>query len=311
MTELGGSPLVTIGMATFNAEGTIRRAVDSVLSQTYSNFELLIFDAASKDETPAILQSLAASDSRIQLVLRGEQRPFVDAFAESLKKARGDFFCLLDGDDFISTDWVGSLIERVHGSHFIGAFGRLRLIDLLGNAVTDLPSSCRTYRFGEIRNRSARLLTYVMAPENEGKVNLLYSLWRTNIIRQVGSWPSHGERNDDDYLFCLKMLNLGQVAHVEGPWICRTVPTANGEGRIGVNEIPMLSQNFTCSPPHRKWAGWTFPPILQAARFTQSHRIGWLLSLALALRLSLAFSALPFRIWALSNRRFSTIHDPK
>jgi glycosyltransferase involved in cell wall biosynthesis len=311
VTKLNERPLVTVAMASFNSARTIRRAVDSVLGQDYSNIELLIFDAASKDETPAILQSLAASDSRIRLILREEQRSYLDAFAESLKKARGEFFCLLDGDDFMSPNWVGSLLERVRGSHFIGAFGRLLLTDLLDNVVTDLPSSFRTFRFGEIRSRNARLLAYVMAPENEGKVNLLYSLWRTDVIRQVGSWPSHGARNDDDYLFCLKMLNIGQVAYVEGPWICRTVPTASGSGRIGIDEIPILSQRFNCSPPHRKWSGWTFPPILQATRFTQSHRIGWLLSLALALRSALALSALPFRIWAVSSRRYRSIHDPK
>jgi glycosyltransferase involved in cell wall biosynthesis len=237
--------------------------------------------------------------------LRDEQRPFVDAFAESLKKARGEFFCLLDGDDFISPDWVGSLLERVRGSHFIGAFGRLLLSDLLGNVVTDFPSSCRTYKFSEVRNRSTRLLAYVMAPENEGKVNLLYSLWRTDTIRQVGSWPANGERNDDDYLFCLKMLDIGQVAHVEGPWICRTVPSGSG-----VDEISMLSKHVKCSHPQRKWSYWTFPPIWQAARFAHSHQTGWLLSLALALRSALALSALPFRIWAVLNRRYGTIHDP-
>jgi len=311
VTDSSDAPLVTVGMASFNSARTIRRAVNSVLAQTYSNIELLIFDAASKDETPEILESLAKSDSRIRLTLRDEQRPFVEAFAESLEAARGEFFCLVDADDFISRDWISSLLTKVCGRHYIGAFGTILLIDLEDRLITGLPSSCQSYQFSTTENRILRLLAYVMEPENAGKVNLLYSLWRTESLRQVGAWPSQDERSDDDYLFCLKMLNIGQVAHVNGPWICRTIPAASGNLRIDPNDLPTFSEYVTCSPDLRKWSRWTFPPTKQFSRFASSNRIGWLLALAITVRIALAITALPYRVRTSISGRSRTVIDPK
>jgi cellulose synthase/poly-beta-1,6-N-acetylglucosamine synthase-like glycosyltransferase len=296
-------------MASFNSAKTIRRAVNSVLAQKFSNIELLIIDAASKDETPEILHALAKLDPRIRIILRDEQRSFVEAFSDSLEMAQGQFFCLVDADDFISQDWIGSLLERLSESQYIGAFGSILLIDPLNNFITELPSSCKSYRFSAIENRRIRLLAYVMEPENAGKVNLLYSLWRTDVLRQVGAWPSHCERIDDDYLFCLKMLAIGQVAHVHGPWICRTVPSAEGIGRFDLEGDCVMAQ-VKCRPAKRKWSRWTFPPIRQFARFAQSDRIGWILSFAIALRSVLALSALPFRAHNAVKRPSGAVSDP-
>ena len=59
-------PLVSLGLPVFNGENYLREAIESVLAQDYSNWELLIFDNASEDATEAIAREFAESDERAE-----------------------------------------------------------------------------------------------------------------------------------------------------------------------------------------------------------------------------------------------------
>ena len=59
-------PLVTVAIPVYNGEHEIRRAIDSVLSQTYTNFELIILDDVSTDQTMSVVRSYA--DPRLRIV---------------------------------------------------------------------------------------------------------------------------------------------------------------------------------------------------------------------------------------------------
>ena len=60
--------LISIIMAAYNAEKTIEQAINSVLSQTYTNFELLVVNDCSTDRTAELVKSIAAKDSRVRLI---------------------------------------------------------------------------------------------------------------------------------------------------------------------------------------------------------------------------------------------------
>ena len=62
--------LISIIMAAYNAEKTIEQAINSVLSQTYTNFELLVVNDCSTDRTAELVKSIAAKDSRVRLIDR-------------------------------------------------------------------------------------------------------------------------------------------------------------------------------------------------------------------------------------------------
>lgn len=289
-------PLVTVCMASYNSARTIERAVTSILNQTHTNVELLVFDAASHDRTPAILRALEQSDPRIRITLRAKQQPFVDAFADGLEQAKGEFFCLLDADDFVSKNWISTLLSQIDLQRVIGTFGKLVLCDTEDNLITHLPSNCRTFAFTSITKSYSRVNRFIMTPENEGKVNMLYALWRTEIIRSVGTWSSQGERADDDYLFCLRMLARGPVACVDDAWICRTVPSVIGNFDLATeNEFDEWAI-FDCLPTRRRWSSWSFPPILQFARFMLCNPIGYLMLPTVSLRALLAITAFPLRL---------------
>ena len=83
------NPKISIGMPVYQAEKYIRRALDSLLGQTYGNFELIISDNASTDETSKLCQEYANLDDRIKYVQQRINRGAASNFEFVLSVARG------------------------------------------------------------------------------------------------------------------------------------------------------------------------------------------------------------------------------
>lgn len=94
-------PLITVVIPTYNRSDVLRRTIKSVLKQTYKNFELLIVDDGSTDDTEEFLQDNFLHNSRINLVKRPEDRPKGANACRNIgfEKAEGKFIALLDSDD--------------------------------------------------------------------------------------------------------------------------------------------------------------------------------------------------------------------
>lgn len=93
------NPKISIILATHNRAAFLPRAVDSMLAQTYQDFEIIIVDDASQDETPMIIQQLVNQDNRIRS-LRSEDNIGPGAARNfGIKHARGEFIAIMDDDD--------------------------------------------------------------------------------------------------------------------------------------------------------------------------------------------------------------------
>jgi len=106
---LASEPLVSILVLSYNRAKYIAQAIDSVLAQTYQNFELVIIDDVSTDDTMEILK--AYTDRRIKLILHTENAGLHARRAESLSYAQGIYTAVLDSDD-VWTDTT-KLAEQV------------------------------------------------------------------------------------------------------------------------------------------------------------------------------------------------------
>ncbi len=93
-------PLVSVVIPSFNSERYIRQTVESVRRQTLADWELIVVDDGSTDDSPAIVESLARQDERIRLVRLGRNagRPAVPRNA-GVRAARGVYVAFLDADD--------------------------------------------------------------------------------------------------------------------------------------------------------------------------------------------------------------------
>lgn len=90
-------PLVTVLMPVHNGAQYLREAVDSILTQTFADFELLIVDDSSNDETPSILASY--TDLRLRYIRSDQRLRLVGALNLGLSEALGDFIARMDCDD--------------------------------------------------------------------------------------------------------------------------------------------------------------------------------------------------------------------
>jgi glycosyltransferase involved in cell wall biosynthesis len=91
------APKVTVMMMVYNAERYLRQAIDSVLGQTFTDFELLILDDASTDRCLEIIESY--SDLRIRIIRNESNRGVAYSRSKVLPLARGEYVAVLDADD--------------------------------------------------------------------------------------------------------------------------------------------------------------------------------------------------------------------
>ena len=101
--------LISVVVPVFKVEGYLNRCVDSVLGQTYDNFELILVDDGSPDRCGEICDEYAGRDQRVR-VLHKENSGLSAARNSGIEIARGDYLTFLDSDD-----WVHELyLERLH-----------------------------------------------------------------------------------------------------------------------------------------------------------------------------------------------------
>ncbi|MEO8899587.1 MAG: glycosyltransferase family 2 protein [Candidatus Dormibacter sp.] len=109
-------PLISIVMPTYNPRpGWIRPAVESVMAQTYENWELCIADDASTAPHVAeILAEYAAAEPRIRVVRRAENGGIAAASASATALAKGEFVAMLDHDDVLRPHALHRVLEAIH-----------------------------------------------------------------------------------------------------------------------------------------------------------------------------------------------------
>lgn len=91
--------LISIIMAAYNTEKTIEQAINSVSSQTYTNFELLVVNDCSKDRTVELVKDIVAKDSRVRLISNVKNSGVSYTRKHGLEEAKGDWIAFLDSDD--------------------------------------------------------------------------------------------------------------------------------------------------------------------------------------------------------------------
>lgn len=104
-------PEISILMPAFNVEKYIAMAIDSVLNQTFSDFELIIINDGSTDETGEIVEKYRDMDSRIRVYHR-ENHGIASARNLSLSYARGKFVTFIDSDDAVKENYLECLHEN-------------------------------------------------------------------------------------------------------------------------------------------------------------------------------------------------------
>lgn len=104
--------MVSIVIPIYNAEKKLERCVDSILSQSYSDFELILINDGSRDGSSLICERLAKKDVRIRYFSK-ENSGASDTRNFGIKKARGKYITFTDADDWVEPYWLSTMVESI------------------------------------------------------------------------------------------------------------------------------------------------------------------------------------------------------
>lgn len=132
-------PLISIGMPVFNCEKTLSAAVQSILNQTYDNWELLLIDDGSKDRTVAIANSF--QDPRVHVFVDGTNQQLPSRLNQAIKLSKGKYFARMDGDDISYPERLQRQVEYLESHPEIDLLGTANItFDANGRATGVAPS---------------------------------------------------------------------------------------------------------------------------------------------------------------------------
>ena len=185
--------LVTIILPAFNAEKTIARAIQSALSQEYSNLEVIVIDDGSTDSTFNICQKIALSDKRLKVIHTTNSGPS-SARNKGLQEARGQYICFLDADDEMQSEMVELLVQKMRGN-----------IDLVACGYR-VKSSTQKHTFEKVPEAGVWNASEMYAPiEKLQDISGFNPLWnkifRLSIIRENNIKMNLSVSMGEDFLF--------------------------------------------------------------------------------------------------------------
>ena len=136
--------LVSIITPMYNSEKFITKTIDSVLNQTYKEWEMIIVDDCSKDSSPEIVKEYAKKDSRIRYIELKVNKGVSNARNVAIENANGQYIAFLDSDDIWDKDKLQKQIEFMKKENHILTFTAYELIDENNNKlnkVINVPES--------------------------------------------------------------------------------------------------------------------------------------------------------------------------
>lgn len=152
--------MVSIALATYNGEKYISEQLDSILNQSYSDFEVIICDDCSKDSTRKIIKDYSIRDSRIHLYENEINLGFKKNFIKCIGLCKGEYIAFCDQDDVWLPNHLSVLCENIGLNWYIGADAEVVDENLkpMGYTmksvagVSKLPDNFLDYVFFEVNN---------------------------------------------------------------------------------------------------------------------------------------------------------------
>ena len=195
-------PQVSIVMPVYNAERYVTEAVESVLSQTFSDFEFLVFDDGSTDRSLMIVEQYAARDQRLRVFAK-QHKGYAPWLNEGIRIARGDFIARMDADDVSLNQRLKHQVKYLHDNPRCVAVGcDFVIIDGSGQELgTD-----RLERRPEVIEQLLLNGTHGVLPHPA-------SMMRREAVVAIGSYREKFEGIEDFDLW-LRLIEVGQLTNI-------------------------------------------------------------------------------------------------
>ncbi|HVT90330.1 MAG TPA: glycosyltransferase family 2 protein [Tepidisphaeraceae bacterium] len=233
-------PRVSIGMPVRNGHRFIRQALDSLLAQTFTDFEIVICDNASTDQTEQICREYMARDSRVRYFRNSTNLGPAGNHNKCFNLSRGEYFRWHAHDDMCHPEYLSKCVELLDGDpSIVVAYPKVLIVDEVGAPLeqydfhpdTDGPDPAR--RFGAL----------VLINHRKHRACEIFGLMRSSALTQT---PLEGAYARGDSVLLARMALLGRmVEYPERYFLSRshtsqsmqTLPTASRNGRSFLSRV--------------------------------------------------------------------------
>lgn len=200
--------MISVILPVYNGADVIAQSIESVLCQTYTNFEFIIINDGSKDDTLKIVSEYAQKDSRIR-VLDQENRKIPRTLSRGFREAKGEFYTWTSADNVMDKDFLEKMVgELKENPKTAMVFGNMRLIDKKGKKFKrhgwfEFPIGSGNVIFP---NNCYELNTY---PNNTIGAAFMY---RATAAETLGCYSSF-KHTLEDYDYWMRMNSLFELRH--------------------------------------------------------------------------------------------------
>ena len=240
-------PLVSVVMSVYNGEKYLREAIDSILNQTFTDFEFIIINDGSTDNTLKIIKSY--KDPRIVLISR-KNKGLVASLNEGIGKAKGKYIARMDADDVSLPERFEKQVEYMIQHPGVGLIGsQVALIGENGEIVNPLISRPIKDQHIKLLNGYGTVITHVAA------------LFKKDLFMEVGGYNEKYYLAEDHDLWC-RMAEVTTMHNLPSIYVrIRTLEegvSISGETR---QSLIMRQISMEWRKKHKKYSIMVFNPI--------------------------------------------------
>jgi glycosyltransferase involved in cell wall biosynthesis len=220
-------PRVTVGLPVYNGENFLREAIDSILAQTFVDFELVISDNASTDSTQRICEEFAARDDRIRYFREDTNRGGSWNFHRVVELARGEYFRWAAHDDVVRPTYLERCVQVLDGDpSVVLCHTAVELIDARGKSlgVHRDPPLRRESSEAHVRFRDFAILG--------GRNHEIFGLIRRDALFLI---PRYGSHANADGVLLARLSLIGRFVELDDVLQLMRVHEAQASTRYGVN----------------------------------------------------------------------------
>ena len=238
---------VTIGIPVYNGEAMIAECLDSILSQTFTDFTVLICDNASTDDTLQICRNYASRDPRIKLIEGKENIGHEANFRKAFSHCETEYFCWRADDDYTSENYLDIMIKALDARPDCDLAAPCVVTRLSPTEYTAQTSPAPFSRTASVHELSKALFEY--------HASSFYGLWRTAALRNIIEtiWTAFPYAYSRDHLTVLRpMLNARVLACPATLFVQRTYSPPKGDGLRGTMSLTdRIARLERLMPPFR------------------------------------------------------------
>lgn len=195
-------PRVSVGVPVYNGARYLAEALDSLLAQTFEDYEIIISDNASTDGTAEIAREYAAADGRIRYHRNEVNLGSTRNYNQAITLARGEYFRWAAADDLSGPEFLATCIDALdRNDDLVLAYPKAQLIDGEGRIISDYDERMHLME----RRPSDR---FIQVLSGLGLCNVIYGVTRTSVIRKTaGLRPFVGS----DIVYFAELVLYGRV----------------------------------------------------------------------------------------------------